>query len=92
MILHRNMVSSVAGAIKSTPIYPTDVHLSYLPLAHIFERIVMISGMSAGACLGFYQGVRTVATESSGVPFLKLNIPLCRCNRTSRSWSTISRS
>jgi len=56
MILHRNMVSSVAGAIKSTPIYPTDVHLSYLPLAHIFERIVMISGMSAGASLGFYQG------------------------------------
>jgi long-chain acyl-CoA synthetase len=57
MLLHRNMVSALAGAIKNTPIYPTDVHLSYLPLAHIFERVVVVSGMSAGAALGFYQGV-----------------------------------
>jgi long-chain acyl-CoA synthetase len=62
MILHRNMVASLAGAIKNTPIYPTDVHLSYLPLAHIFERIVMMSGMAAGASLGFYQGVRPLAS------------------------------
>lgn len=59
MILHRNMVAALAGATKNAPIYPTDVHLSYLPLAHIFERIVVVAGLAAGGSLGFYQGVRT---------------------------------
>lgn len=34
----------------------TDVHISYLPLAHIFERIVMTALMTVGAGIGFYQG------------------------------------
>lgn len=34
----------------------TDVHISYLPLAHIFERIVMTALTTVGAGIGFYQG------------------------------------
>ena len=33
-----------------------DVHISYLPLAHIFERIVMTALTTVGASVGFYQG------------------------------------
>ena len=33
-----------------------DVHLSYLPLAHIFERIVFTALSAVGASIGFYQG------------------------------------
>jgi len=32
------------------------VHLSYLPLAHVFERMVMTYCLGVGACVGFYQG------------------------------------
>ena len=34
----------------------TDVHLSYLPLAHIFERVVFTALSAVGASAGFYQG------------------------------------
>ena len=34
----------------------TDVHISYLPLAHIFERVVMTALTTVGAGIGFYQG------------------------------------
>ena len=32
------------------------VHLSYLPLAHVYERVVMTTLASVGASIGFYQG------------------------------------
>lgn len=34
----------------------TDVHISYLPLAHIFERVVMTALTTVGAAIGFYHG------------------------------------
>ena len=33
-----------------------DVHISYLPLAHIFERVVFTALMAIGASIGYYQG------------------------------------
>jgi len=59
MILHRSMVAALAASFKTMPVYTTDVHLSYLPLAHIFERLVLVYGLFAGSRLGFYQGVRS---------------------------------
>lgn len=56
MILHRSMVAALAASFKTMPVYTTDVHLSYLPLAHIFERLVLVYGLFAGSRLGFYQG------------------------------------
>lgn len=32
------------------------VHLSYLPLAHVYERVVMTTLIAVGASIGFYQG------------------------------------
>ena len=37
-------------------IQQTDVHLSYLPLAHSFERMVLNTIISVGASMGFYHG------------------------------------
>eukprot|EP01117_Protostelium_nocturnum_P020817 TRINITY_DN95_c0_g1_i1.p1 TRINITY_DN95_c0_g1~~TRINITY_DN95_c0_g1_i1.p1 ORF type:complete len:683 (+),score=236.38 TRINITY_DN95_c0_g1_i1:88-2136(+) len=33
-----------------------DVHLSYLPLAHVFERVLMYTVFAVGANAGFHQG------------------------------------
>lgn len=34
-----------------------DVYLSYLPLAHIFDRVIEESFISHGASIGFWRGV-----------------------------------
>jgi long-chain acyl-CoA synthetase len=33
-----------------------DVHISYLPLAHVFERVIQALMINYGAKIGFYQG------------------------------------
>jgi len=37
-------------------ILPTDVHISYLPMAHIFERMMQGFFAYSGGSIGFYQG------------------------------------
>mmetsp|Transcript_9612 Transcript_9612/g.10859 ORF Transcript_9612/g.10859 Transcript_9612/m.10859 type:complete len:418 (+) Transcript_9612:767-2020(+) len=57
MLHHGCITSMVAGIDKShIKLKSTDVHLSYLPLAHILERIVFFGLMANGARIGFYQG------------------------------------
>uniref|UniRef100_A0A665VDX9 Long-chain-fatty-acid--CoA ligase n=1 Tax=Echeneis naucrates TaxID=173247 RepID=A0A665VDX9_ECHNA len=60
MLTHENVVSDAAGVIKSfeTSVVPTteDVSISFLPLAHMFERVVQTVLYSAGAKVGFFQG------------------------------------
>ncbi|KAF6162775.1 hypothetical protein GIB67_029044 [Kingdonia uniflora] len=56
VLTHKNLISSVAGAIISVKFYPSDVYISYLPLAHIYERANQISGVHFGIAIGFYQG------------------------------------
>lgn len=57
MLTHKNIVSMLAGAYQAgLAINSTDVHISYLPLAHIFERAVMAGIMCEGGAVGFYQG------------------------------------
>jgi long-chain acyl-CoA synthetase len=57
MLSHRNIIADVSGAILcGLKVSDTDVHLSYLPLAHMFERVVQVALWSAGCQVGFYQG------------------------------------
>ena len=56
MITHENLVSAIAGASHIFPISPDDRHLSYLPLAHIFERIVITQQYAHGASIAFFRG------------------------------------
>jgi acyl-CoA synthetase (AMP-forming)/AMP-acid ligase II len=58
MLTHRNIVSEcAAGTLAGLNLSPSDVHLSYLPLAHIFESMVIINAMFIGGSVGFYHGV-----------------------------------
>ncbi|XP_071390024.1 long-chain-fatty-acid--CoA ligase 5 isoform X2 [Centroberyx affinis] len=60
MLTHENVVSDAAGVIKSfeTSVAPNpkDVSISFLPLAHMFERVVQTVMYGAGAKVGFFQG------------------------------------
>ncbi|XP_041672361.1 long-chain-fatty-acid--CoA ligase 5 [Cheilinus undulatus] len=60
MLTHENVVSDAAGVMKSieSSIIPSteDVSISFLPLAHMFERVVQTVVYSVGARVGFFQG------------------------------------
>jgi len=56
LLTHTNLISAVSGASSIFPLQIYDRHLSYLPLAHIFERIVMCQIYSAGASIAFFRG------------------------------------
>ncbi|XP_043369522.1 long-chain-fatty-acid--CoA ligase 1 isoform X3 [Dermochelys coriacea] len=60
MITHQNIVSNASAFVKATEkaIIPAteDVLISFLPLAHMFERIVECVILCHGARIGFFQG------------------------------------
>lgn len=57
MLTHSNLVAMVAGALSSeVNVLPTDVYISYLPLAHMFERFIVETLLASGAAIGFYGG------------------------------------
>ncbi|NWH81730.1 ACSL1 ligase, partial [Piaya cayana] len=64
MITHQNIVSNASAFVKTTEktFMPSadDVLISFLPLAHMFERIVEVSMFCVvlchGARIGFFQG------------------------------------
>ncbi|XP_030646141.1 long-chain-fatty-acid--CoA ligase 6 isoform X2 [Chanos chanos] len=60
MITHGNIASNTSSVIKILEgffvIRQEDVSISYLPLAHMFERMIQVSMFCHGARVGFYQG------------------------------------
>lgn len=56
MLTHRNLISNAAGYAFDLDISPSDCHISYLPLAHIYERVTMLVVLFNGARVGFYRG------------------------------------
>ncbi|XP_061691917.1 long-chain-fatty-acid--CoA ligase 6-like isoform X2 [Syngnathoides biaculeatus] len=52
MLSHGNIVSNCSAFLKQTqatcPLGPRDIHISFLPLAHMFERVVQAS---LGGCV-----------------------------------------
>jgi long-chain acyl-CoA synthetase len=57
MLSHENLMSVIAGAQSSSlNLKANDVHLSYLPLPHILERLVVCALIYYGAAIGFYSG------------------------------------
>uniref|UniRef100_A0A452UBS9 Arachidonate--CoA ligase n=1 Tax=Ursus maritimus TaxID=29073 RepID=A0A452UBS9_URSMA len=60
LITHRNIVSDCSAFVKITESTvnpsPDDTLISFLPLAHMFERVVECVMLCHGAKIGFFQG------------------------------------
>ncbi|XP_077965189.1 long-chain-fatty-acid--CoA ligase 1a isoform X2 [Gasterosteus aculeatus] len=60
MLTHGNVIANTAAFIKMTEGFlkptKTDVHISFLPLAHMFERVVEGVVLIHGARIGYFQG------------------------------------
>ncbi|KAJ6844220.1 putative long chain acyl-CoA synthetase 6, peroxisomal isoform X1 [Iris pallida] len=77
VLTHANMVANVAGSSLSIRFYPSDVYISYLPLAHIYERSNQIALTHFGVAVGFYQGDNLKLMDDMAVlrPTLFASVP-----------------
>jgi len=57
LLTHGNLISAISGLqmVEDLKIGMSDRHLSYLPLAHIFERNVLAQVLLAGGSVAFYR-------------------------------------
>ncbi|XP_050218183.1 long chain acyl-CoA synthetase 6, peroxisomal-like isoform X2 [Mercurialis annua] len=55
-LTHGNMIANLAGATLAHKFYASDIYISYLPLAHIYERANQVMVVYFGVAVGFYQG------------------------------------
>lgn len=53
---HGNAVAGISAARSSGTVTDKDIHFSYLPLAHIFGRMVDQGAFIAGAPVGYFHG------------------------------------
>ena len=59
MLTHLNFVSNIAALDRYEGVdkyNETDRYISYLPLAHVFERFLLLTCMAFKIEIGFYQG------------------------------------
>ena len=57
MLSHGNIISMISSSVElGINLRSDDVHISYLPLAHIFERAVQTILYSEGGAIGFFRG------------------------------------
>ncbi|PWA81480.1 long chain acyl-CoA synthetase 6, peroxisomal [Artemisia annua] len=57
VVSHGNLIANNAGQAMRMKFYPSDIYISYLPLAHIFERSTQVMLAYFGVGIGFGQGV-----------------------------------
>jgi len=77
MLTHWNLVSNVLASVGAFDLGPTDVHLSFLPLNHIFERTAGYNIMLyAGATIAYAESIERAAANLMEVrPTLLLAVP-----------------
>jgi long-chain acyl-CoA synthetase len=64
MLSHRNMICTLRTQAAMAGTNQDDIHISYLPLAHIFERVMIWIVASVGASAGFFRGDGTFRLTS----------------------------
>ncbi|XP_004639836.1 long-chain-fatty-acid--CoA ligase 1 isoform X2 [Octodon degus] len=60
MITHQNVVCDCSAFVKATEkalvLNASDIHISFLPLAHMYEQLLQCVMLCHGAKIGFFQG------------------------------------
>lgn len=77
MLSHHNLASNAVSALELLPVGPTDRHLSFLPLCHIFERLAGYVVMFAcGVKISYAESVDSVAKNLPEIrPTILLAVP-----------------
>jgi long-chain acyl-CoA synthetase len=61
MLTHGNFASNVNATLQIIPFSHSDLCLSFLPLTHVFERMVEFAYLAAGATIAYAESIDAVA-------------------------------
>ena len=77
MLSHNNLIANIKSGKKSIHIDESDVFLSFLPLSHVFERMVgHFSGLSSGGRVYYAESIDTVADNMGEIkPTIMASVP-----------------
>ena len=76
MLTHQNLFSNVQAAARVLPITEEDVTLSFLPLSHVFQRMVDYLLLSCGCTIAYAHDIRNVADDLRVVkPTVVVSVP-----------------
>jgi long-chain acyl-CoA synthetase len=76
MLTHGNIASNVSASLTVLPMGPTDSALSFLPLSHIFERMVDYLLFAAGVSIAYVETMDTIAKNMQEVrPTIVVSVP-----------------
>ena len=68
MMSHRNLLYGVDSVLERVPPRPDDVFISFMPLAHVFERTVgYYLPMAAGCCIGYARSLETLRDDLAAI-------------------------
>lgn len=67
MLSHKNIISNILSTIVLIPVSAEDRTLSYLPMSHIFERMVVYSYIMTGCSIYFAKNVTTILEDLNEV-------------------------
>lgn len=56
ILTHANAVAGISSGRTVTDLKPGEIIISYLPLAHIYQRVAEQGCLLVGACIGYFQG------------------------------------
>ncbi|HEY9855820.1 MAG TPA: long-chain fatty acid--CoA ligase, partial [Stenomitos sp.] len=76
MLTHRNFTSNALTAAGVLGVESTDIELSFLPLSHVFERVVYYALLSSGATIAYAESIETLPQNLIEVrPTLLVSVP-----------------
>lgn len=76
ILTHHNFISNVKTCVALFDITSRDTVLSFLPLSHVLERMVMFAYIYAGTTIGFAESIDTVAQNLLEIrPNIMVSVP-----------------
>jgi len=76
LLTHHNFLSNVKAAAALLPFSEKDTVLSFLPLSHVLERMVMFTYLYKGCSIAFAESIETVAENLVEVrPTIMVSVP-----------------
>ncbi len=62
MLTHWNWRFNTISVMTTTPFYPSEPHVCYLPLSHVYQRVVFFAGISKAATAVFCKPIELIET------------------------------
>lgn len=76
MLTHNNLVANIEGSMPAVPVNSNSVALSFLPLCHVYERMVHYLYMYVGVSVYYAESMDTIADNLKEIkPNIFVTVP-----------------